>query len=69
MADSVQNWREKWFYIKDQKSSEYDKIGLVPFDAAKGLTKLKSWNSLPSDDEVAIIQPLLARILELKNAA
>jgi hypothetical protein len=30
----------------------------------KGLTKLKSW-----DAEVEEIQPLLARILELKNAA
>jgi hypothetical protein len=40
MADSVQNLREKWFYIKDQKSSESDKYGLAPFDATKGLTKL-----------------------------
>jgi hypothetical protein len=24
MAESVQNWRQKWFYIKDQKSSESD---------------------------------------------
>jgi hypothetical protein len=22
MAESVQGWRQKWFYIKDQKSSE-----------------------------------------------
>jgi hypothetical protein len=69
MADSVQTWRENWFYIKDKKSSESDKYGLAPFDAAKGLTKLKSWNSLPSDDEVEAIQLLLAQILELKNAA
>jgi hypothetical protein len=31
MAESVQNWRQKWFYIKDQKSSESDQYGLAPF--------------------------------------
>jgi hypothetical protein len=40
MAESVQGWRQKWFYIKDQKSLEADEYGLAPFDANKGLTKL-----------------------------
>jgi hypothetical protein len=69
MAESVQNWRKKWFYIKDQKSCESDEYGLAPFDPAKGLTKLKYGDALPSKSEVEVIQPLLARILELKNAA
>jgi hypothetical protein len=69
MAESVQNWRKKWFYIKDQKSCESDEYGLAPFDLAKGLTKLKYGDALPSKSEVEVIQPLLAQILELKNAA
>jgi hypothetical protein len=41
----------------------------VPFDANKGLTKLTSWDGLPSDAEAEEIKPLLAHIQELKNAA
>jgi hypothetical protein len=41
---------------------------LAPFDASKGLTKLTTWDALPSDAEVKNIKPLLARIQELKNA-
>jgi hypothetical protein len=69
MAQSVQGWRLKWFYIKDKKSAESDKYGLAPFDASKRLTKLTTWDTLPFDAEVKCIKPLLARIQELKNAA
>jgi hypothetical protein len=69
MAESVQGWRQKWFYIKDQKSSETDEYGLAPFDADKGLAKLTSWDALPSDAEADEIKLLLARIQDLKNAA
>jgi hypothetical protein len=69
MAQSVQGWRQKWFYIKDQKSSESNQYGLAPFDASQSLTKLTTWDALPSDAEVESIKPLLARIQELKNVA
>jgi hypothetical protein len=69
MSESVQAWRQKWFYIKDQKTSATDEYGLAPFDANKGLTKLTSWDALPSDVEVEEIKPLLVHIQELKTAA
>jgi hypothetical protein len=69
MAHSVQGWRQKWFYIKDQKFSNSDQYGFAPFDASKGLTKLTTWDALPSEAEVENIKPLLAHIQELKNAA
>jgi hypothetical protein len=69
IAELVQGWRQKWFYIKDQKSSEADEYGLAPFDANKSLTKLTTWDALPSNAEVEEIKPLLAHIQELKNAA
>jgi hypothetical protein len=59
---------EKVVYIKDQKFCESE-YGLAPFDPAKGLTKLKCWDALPFEAEVEVIQPLLAQILELENAA
>jgi hypothetical protein len=69
MAQSVQGWRQKWFDIKDHKISDSDQYGLAPFDARKGLTKLTSWDALPSEAEIKSIKPLLACIQELKNAA
>jgi hypothetical protein len=41
MAEFVQNWRKKWFYIKDEKVGE-QKFGLAPFDPTKQVKKLKS---------------------------
>jgi hypothetical protein len=68
IAELVQGWRQKWFYIKDQKSSEADEYGLAPFDANKSLTKLTTWDALPSNAKIEEIKPLLAHIQELKNA-
>jgi hypothetical protein len=67
MAASVQGWRTKWFYIKDQKISSSDKYGIAPFDASQELKKLASWDSPPTEAEMEEIKPLLARIQELKG--
>jgi hypothetical protein len=67
MAASVQGWRTRWFYIKDQKNSPSDKYGLAPFDASRELKKLASWDSPPTEAEMEEIKPLLARIQELKS--
>jgi hypothetical protein len=69
MAASVQGWKNKWFYIKDQKTSYFDKFGIAPFDATKNLTKLTSWDSPPMEAEIEDIKPLLSRIQSLKSAA
>jgi hypothetical protein len=68
MAASVQGWRKKWFYIKDQKTSSSNHYGIVPFDANKELTKLSSWDSPPTEAETEDIKPLLAHIQRLKSA-
>jgi hypothetical protein len=60
MAASVQDWKKKWFYIKDQKTSSSDKFGIAPFDATKSLTKLTSWDSPPTEAEIEDIKPLLS---------
>jgi hypothetical protein len=43
--------------------------GLAPFDALKGLKKLKSWDALPSEAKAEEIQPMLTRIAQLKAVA
>jgi hypothetical protein len=68
MAVSVQGWRRKWFYIKDQKTTSSDKFGIAPFDANKSLTKLTSWDSPPTEAKIEDIKPLLTRIQSLKSA-
>jgi hypothetical protein len=67
MAASVQGWKKKWFYIKDQKASPSDLFGIAPFDAAKNLEKLASWDSPPTEAEMEDVKPLLARIQALKS--
>jgi hypothetical protein len=69
MAASVQGWRKKWFYIKDQKISPSDQYGIAPFDVAKDLKKLASWDSPPTEAEMEDIKPLLARIQALKSGS
>jgi hypothetical protein len=69
MAASVQGWRKKWFYIKDQKASPSDHYGIAPFDATKELKKLTSWDSPPTEAGMENIKPLLARIQALKSAS
>jgi hypothetical protein len=69
MVLSIQGWRKKWFYIKDQKAVSSEKFGIAPFDASKSLTKLTSWDSPPTEAEVEDIKPLLTRIQSLKSAA
>jgi hypothetical protein len=65
----VQGWRKKWFYLKDQKVSSSDQYGIAPFDAAKNLKKLASWDSPPTEAEMEDIKPLLARIQALKSSS
>jgi hypothetical protein len=67
MAASVQEWRTKWFNIKDRKSSPEDEYGLPPFDASQEVKKLALWDTLPSDAEVEQILPLLSCIKALKG--
>jgi hypothetical protein len=62
MAASVQGWKKKWFYIKDQKSSSSNHYGIAPFDANQDLKKLSSWDSPPMEAEMEDIKPLLTHI-------
>jgi hypothetical protein len=69
MDASVQGWRKKWFYIKYQKISSSDQYGIAPFDAAKDLKKLASWDSPSTEAEMEDIKPLLAHIQALKSGS
>jgi hypothetical protein len=68
MADSVQAWRTKWLYIKNQKSSNAQEFGLAPFDLMKEIKRLKSCDQIPNETEVEESEPLMTRILSLRSA-
>jgi hypothetical protein len=68
MVLSVQGWRNKWFYIQDQKAASSDQFGIAPFDTKANLTKLTSWDSPLTEAEIDNINPLLTHIQALKSA-
>jgi hypothetical protein len=59
MADSIQGWCTKWFYIKDQKSLEAQEFGLAPFDPTKEIKKLKTWDQPRTDAELTETKSLM----------
>ncbi|KAK1670535.1 hypothetical protein QYE76_058694 [Lolium multiflorum] len=65
-ADSVQGWRKKWLYIKDESSDAQD-YGLVPFDASEDIHRRKSWDAEATAEEKTATDALIARIQELQN--
>jgi hypothetical protein len=69
MAASLQGWKKKWFYIKDQKNSSSDQYDIAPFDANQDLKKFSSWDLPPMEAEMEDIKPLLARTQALKSGS
>jgi hypothetical protein len=65
-ADSVQVWRKKWLYIKDEASTVQD-YGLAPFDASEDIQRRKSWDAEVTEEEKLATNALIACIQELQN--
>jgi hypothetical protein len=65
-ADSVQGWRKKWLYVKDE-SSDAQEYGIAPFDSPGDIQRRKSWDAEATAEEVAATESLNARIQELEN--
>jgi hypothetical protein len=66
-CDSVQDWRKKWFYVKDEASAD-QKYGLAPFDASAEVKKLKTWDIPLMDAELEETEPLVQKIRALRTA-
>ena len=66
-ADSVQGWRKKWLYVKDE-SSDAQEYGLAPFDSSEDIQRRKSWDAEATAEEIAATESLVARIQTLQNA-
>ena len=64
--DSVQGWRKKWLYVKDQKTGTQE-YGLAPFDLTKGVVKRKSWDADATPEEIAATEHLMKKIYDLQS--
>ncbi|KAK1684860.1 hypothetical protein QYE76_045708 [Lolium multiflorum] len=64
--NSVQGWRKRWLYIKDESvgNQEYD---IAPFDGAAKIIRCRSWDTEASDEEKAATDALMKRIHQLQN--
>src|SRR4051812_29346358 len=65
MKESIQGWKEKWFYIRNRKAPRA-KSGLPPFVDELVMTLKKSWRNTLSAEELPVANELYARLQEVK---
>jgi hypothetical protein len=66
MADSIQFWHKKWFYIKYEKVAD-QKFGFAPFNLKLEVTKMKSWDQSLTEAELEETELLMKQILVLQT--
>ena len=66
MKESVQGWRNKWFYLRDPIVPGR-RSNLPPFDDVLVAHKKKSWRNALSPEERATADRLFERVVVLKN--
>lgn len=67
MIESVQGWRKKWFYIRDEKAPGQG-FGLAPFENTPVMKK-KSWRYTLTEIEEKEADTLMSTVAVLVNAA
>ncbi|KAK1694760.1 hypothetical protein QYE76_011457 [Lolium multiflorum] len=67
MRESVQGWRQKWFYLWDIQASGRHS-NLPPFEDVLAAVPKKSWQNTLTTEESKVADQLYEKILDLKNA-
>jgi hypothetical protein len=62
MKEFVQNWRQKWFYLRDQQASS-NRSYLPKFLDVLEATPKKSWRNIPTAEEKSTSDELYERVL------
>jgi hypothetical protein len=65
-ADSIQGWRKKWLYVKDE-APDAQLYGLTPFDVSQEILRRKSWDAEATPEELAATESLIAQIKTLQT--
>ncbi|KAK1611895.1 hypothetical protein QYE76_035568 [Lolium multiflorum] len=64
LPDSVQGWRKKWLYIREENDGCLED-NIPPFDGAEKI--LRSWDAEATEEERTSTEALMTRIHELQN--
>ncbi|KAM0900633.1 hypothetical protein ACQ4PT_020475 [Festuca glaucescens] len=67
MKESVQGWRQKWFYLRDIPASGR-RSNLPLFEDVLAAVPKKSWQNALTAEESKVADQLYEKILDLKNA-
>jgi hypothetical protein len=66
MRDSVQDWRNKCFYVKEEPTVR-QRYGLAPYDDAAEVKKLKSWDISLTTDKLEEMESMMEKIHALQS--
>ncbi|KAK1695582.1 hypothetical protein QYE76_012279 [Lolium multiflorum] len=66
LPDSVQGWRKKWLYIREENHGCAED-NIPPFDGAEKILRRRSWDAEASEEERTSTEALMTRIHELQN--
>ncbi|KAK1614376.1 hypothetical protein QYE76_019893 [Lolium multiflorum] len=67
MRESVQGWRQKWFYLRDIPATGH-RSNMPPFEDVLEATPKKSWQNALTAEESEVADQLYEKILDLKSA-
>jgi hypothetical protein len=59
-------WRTRWFYAKDQPAASRT-IRLKEFHTTSDLRPKQSWENALTEEEMAITEPLVQKITQLRS--
>ncbi|KAK1692878.1 hypothetical protein QYE76_009575 [Lolium multiflorum] len=65
LPDSVQGWRKKWLYIREENHGCAED-NIPPFDGAEKILRRRSWDAEATEEEKASTEALMTRIHELR---
>ena len=64
--DSVQGWRKRWFYVKDQAAPS-QLYGLASFYPGARAIRQPTWEHELSVAELEVVEPIAQSVTELKE--
>jgi hypothetical protein len=66
LPDSVQGWRKRWLYIREENHGCAED-NIPPFDGAEKILRRRSWDAEATEEERTSTEALMTRIHELQN--
>ena len=65
LRESVQDWRNKWFYIKDEAKDDHP-INFPPFKDVMMAKPKKTWANIILAEEEEVVEALYQRVQKIR---